>query len=47
MSFMTNLWRSSKLETLLETATEFTQEILDQDDVFEEARFMNDKLIKL
>lgn len=47
MSFMTSLWRSSKLEQLLETATEFTEEMLSQEDVFEEARFMSEKLCKL
>ena len=47
LSIFPSLWRTSRLDQLLESATELTMEILEQDDVVEEARFLNERLVKL
>jgi len=47
IAFFPSLWRTSRLEQLLENQTEFTLELLDQDDILEETRFNNEKLIRI
>jgi hypothetical protein len=47
ISIFPALWRTSKLDQLLESSSELTMEMLEQDDIVEEARFLNERLVRL